>query len=146
MASAIQKVAMNHYLTIVPDASVQEAVERMKLAADDAIVVNQMGHIVGIFTEHDLFEKVVSQKRDPKQTTVGEVMSAMPLTAPDTIDEGQALRLIHEAHRTHLVLLNKLNQVVGVISANDILEENLTKLQTENKDLANYLMADAPGG
>jgi len=146
MASALQKIAMNHFLTILSDTPVTEAVKRMKLGGDDAIAVNENGRLVGIFREHDLLEKVVGLGLNPAEVTVKQVMLAMPTTVPESISIDEALRTLRDERTTHLVLLDPLDQVVGIISEKEILEIEVDKLLSDNKDLTCYIMADAPGG
>lgn len=87
-----------------------------------ALLITQKGKLTGIITERDLVRRVISQKRDIKCLTAGQVMTAQPetLTAEDPI--AFALNLMHLGHYRHIPLVDEENEPVGIITSKDIIK------------------------
>jgi CBS domain-containing protein len=87
-----------------------------------ALLVTQEDKLIGIITERDLVRRVISQKRDIKRLTAGQVMTAQPetLTAEDPIVF--ALNLMHFGHYRHIPLVDEENKPVGIITSKDIIK------------------------
>jgi CBS domain-containing protein len=87
-----------------------------------ALLITQKGKLTGIITERDLVRRVISQKRDIKYLTAGQVMTAQPetLTAEDPI--AFALNLMHLGHYRHIPLVDEENEPVGIITSKDIIK------------------------
>ena len=62
-------------LTILPAASVLDAVEKMNELKVGGLIVMEDGQVLGIFTERDVLRRVVGELRKPSTTTVNEVMT-----------------------------------------------------------------------
>ena len=146
MATAIQKRATNHHLSIHSGSTVQEAIERMKSTGEEAIIVFEIGRVFGLLTEHDIFEKVFAKGLDPASTSIRSISTATPVIAPESIAVEEALYTLHEEKCNHLVLVDGEENVVGIVSLNDLLEVEVEKLNSDKKDLTMYIMADSLGG
>ena len=59
-----------------PDASVQEAAVLMKSANVGATIICRENTILGIFTERDLLNRVVSEGLNPDKTSISKVMTS----------------------------------------------------------------------
>lgn len=113
--------------SIQPEASVHEAARLMTAHGIGALPVVQDEQLVGIFTERDLVNRVVTPRLDPEQTAVSQVMTANPkvITFEDTICD--ALRLMQTHGFRHLPVVDHQN-IVAVISLRDIpIEYHLLK-------------------
>ncbi len=107
----------------LPDsAPVSEAIERM-LARRQAgvLVVDAEGRLAGIFTERDVLTRVAGRGRDPRQTRLGEVMTAQPdaLTAGDRI--AYAVHSMSVAGYRTVPLVDAERRPVGVITVSDVI-------------------------
>ena len=108
--------------------SLAEAITQMQEVTSEhqrgmgALLVTQKGKLIGIITERDLVRRVISQKRDIKCLTAGQVMTAQPetLTAEDPI--AFALNLMHLGHYRHIPLVDEENKPVGIITSKDIIK------------------------
>ncbi|HEX4592024.1 MAG TPA: CBS domain-containing protein, partial [Gemmataceae bacterium] len=78
------------------------------------------GRLVGIITERDLLQRVVSQRRDPATSPVGEVMSAeVACCRPETtVDEARSV--MKNRRIRHLPVLDGDEQLLGLISIGDL--------------------------
>src|ERR1039458_3865454 len=88
---SLLKIASVPPATVEPQASVLEAVETMAEHGVGAVAVVEKGELRGIFTERDLMLRVVLRSRHPKDTRVGEVMTAPVETIVDESGEDDAL-------------------------------------------------------
>ena len=103
-------------------ALVSEAIERM-LARRQAgvLVVDAEGRLAGIFTERDVLTRVAGVARDPRQTRLGDVMTAEPdaLTVGDRI--AYAVHSMSVAGYRTVPLVDADRRPVGVITVNDVI-------------------------
>ncbi len=108
-----------HPLVLNGNAPVIEAARQMRdRKAGSTVVVDDSGHLLGIFTGRDALSRVIAEGRDARTTKLADVMTPNPMTmAPDqtAID---ALRLMWDGGFRHLPLV-KNGKVLGVVSRGD---------------------------
>ena len=123
-----------------------EGVRSMTEASVGAIVVKDGNRLVGIFSERDLMLRVVSEKRDPERTQIGDVMTSPVETIhrDSTVDE--ALKVMLEKHIRHLPILNRDGKVSGMISMRSLLHDKVEELTDQLDSLEAYFTADGFGG
>ena len=102
-----------------PEASVQEAAERMAKHRVGAIPVLASGELVGIFTERDLLSRVVAKSLNPRRLRVEVVMTKDPVTADADVSLVRCLDTMLQHQFRHLPVLND-GKFIGVISCRDI--------------------------
>jgi len=102
--------------------TVHDAIERM-LAGRQAgvLVVDGEGRLSGIFTERDVLTRVAGQGRDPRSTSLGEVMTRNPeaLTARDRI--AYAIHSMSVAGYRTIPLVDADRRPTGVVTVNDVI-------------------------
>jgi len=76
--------------------------------------------LVGIVTDRDLAMKILAEGRDAKHTTVQEVMTRNPVTCSEGDDIKKALDAMTQHQVRRIPVVNKNNQVVGIIAQADI--------------------------
>jgi CBS domain-containing protein len=105
---------------VPPSATVLDAVEQMNMHRCGAVVVMDQGKTRGMFTERDVLRRVVGQRRDPANTTVGEVMTQdMICCSPETeIDEISYIML--DKRIRHLPVCDHDGDLLGMISIGDV--------------------------
>lgn len=108
-------------LSIGPNATVMDAANLMNEHRIGALlVVDDAGQqLEGIFTERDILQRVVGEKKDPEHITVGQVMTTeVACCQPDITVE--AARLIFRDKRVrHLPVVDKQGKPLGVVSIGD---------------------------
>jgi len=102
------------------NATVLEAAMLMSHHRIGALVVIEGANVVGIFTERDVLQKIVAQKRDPANTLVEEVMTDQVVccTLETTLDEARGA--LKNRHIRHLPVMDGAGQLVGVVSIGDM--------------------------
>jgi CBS domain-containing protein len=120
--------------SIPAGATVYAALELMAKHDVGALVVLEGDRPVGIFSERDLARKVELRGRTARDTIVREVMTPEVLVVAPEHTIGRCMALMGKDRTRHLVVV-EASQVVGVVSARDILVDAVTEEQRENRDL-----------
>ena len=113
-----------------PEASVSEAARLMKKSKVGAVLVVKEAKLVGIFTERDAVYRVMAADRDPRLTSIGEVMTPEPITVSPDESFGYALLLMHEKGFRHAPVVED-GRPVGVVSARSALDPDLEEFAAE---------------
>jgi CBS domain-containing protein len=104
------------------DESVWLAAERMHQRVVGAlVVVNEIRQPMGIVTDRDLVERVLTKRRDVDETLVGEVMT----TDLETIDESASLETamtkMRQGQFRRLPIVDNEGRLTGLICLDDVL-------------------------
>jgi IMP dehydrogenase len=116
-------------VTIHPGATLAEALALMKRSNISGIpVVESGGHLVGILTNRD-----VRFATDPSQT-VAELMTREKLvTVTESVDQGEAKRLLHQHRIEKLIVVDEDYRCVGLITVKDIEKSRLNPNATKDE-------------
>ncbi|MBP2311438.1 CBS domain-containing protein [Azospirillum soli] len=116
----VPDVVKSQELILVPeDTSVLTVSKLMAEKNIGAVLVVNHGALVGIVTERDLNNKVLSREIDPFATEVSEIMTRDPDTLPPDADATEALALMHSKHYRHLPITQG-KRAVGIVSVRDL--------------------------
>lgn len=125
-------------LTIHRKASVLEAIESMSHANVGAMVIEQDGRPVGIFTERDYLRKIALEGRSSRQTTVDDVMSSPLITVTSAESTRSAMETMTERRCRHLVVVDG-DEMVGIVSLGDLVKHLLVVKEAEVEQLSGYI-------
>jgi CBS domain-containing protein len=123
--------------TITPHDTVSRAAKEMDRKSIGALVVNEKGKTVGIFSERDVLRRVLVQGLDPTKTPVEEVMTR-PVACcylGTALDECKAIMTVR--HIRHLPVVDD-GEVVGVITIGDLLANELTDEQENLREISRH--------
>lgn len=140
------KIASTPAAVVTEQSSVIDAVKRMSEKRVGAVAVLDGGKLVGIFTERDVMMRVVLEGRDPKTTTMSEVMTKEVETVQEDMSYGEALRLMVEHHFRHLPVVGSDGKVLGILSVRNVLQHTVEDLSNQLDSVVNFFSADGPGG
>ncbi len=76
--------------------------------------------LAGIVTDRDLAIKVVAEARDPKTTSVKEVMTGDVVTCKENEDVQNALKLMQENQVRRIPVVDNGDRLLGIISQADV--------------------------
>ena len=103
------------------DDAMWKVVAEMKTKGRGAVLVEDDGALVGIFTERDLLNRVDYSDALWSHVVVRDVMTPHPMVIRPDDSLSEALRRLTQGHRRHLPIVDERGQVVGLISIRDIL-------------------------
>ena len=125
-------------LTVEGNVSVFDAIKTMAEANIGALVIQNDGQPVGIFTERYYMRKIALKGLSSATTEVSEVMSS-PLI---TVDVGEsvhaAMETMTECRCRPLVVTDK-DSMSGIISLGDMVKHMLQDKEAEVEQLSQYI-------
>jgi CBS domain-containing protein len=133
-------------LTVSRTTTVKDAVELMASAKVGSVVVVDGDRLAGIFSERDVMLRVVLEGRDPKQTTVEEVMTAQVHSISMRTTGDEALKIMIQEHIRHLPVVDEQGRPQAIVSMRSLLEEKVKELHQQLDSLESYMSADGIGG
>ncbi len=120
-------------------ATVQETAEFMAVRNIGAIcVLDEMGRLIGVFSERDLLKRVVVAGRDPQRVCVGEVTSDLRAVIQCDETPHQALERMEMIGTRHLPVVDG-ERWVGMLSMRDLLRVEVGEQGDELKLLHEYI-------
>ena len=120
-------------------ATVQEAAEMMATRNIGAVcVLDDMGKLIGVFSERDLLKRVVVAGRDPQRVSVGEVTSDLRAVIQCDETPHQALERMELIGSRHLPVVDG-DRWVGMLSMRDLLRVEVGEQGDEIKLLHEYI-------
>jgi CBS domain-containing protein len=126
----VKEIMSSHVVQIANDASLVKAAQKMQSADVGALPVQKDNKTIGLITDRDIVVRAISAELDPMTTPAGEVMSPEVLCCSED-DEIETAEKTMEENKVHrLVVLDRNNIVVGMISLGDL------ALKTSNEHLA----------
>lgn len=124
--------------SIVPDASVYDAIEMMADKGCGALAVMTGADLVGIISERDYARKVILASRSSKTTRVNEIMTAPVITgSPDATVEG-CLALMTDKRIRHLPITEG-STVLGMVSIGDLVKAIIAEQKFLISQLEQYI-------
>lgn len=125
-------------LTVNPETSVREAVEKMeKISAGTALVMAD-GCVVGIVSERDIIRKVVLLGENISDVKVQDIMSTELTTITKETSLDDCMKLITEKRIRHLPVLDDGN-LCGIVSIGDVVKYLIVEKDFKIKNLESYI-------
>jgi len=125
-------------LTASRGSSVLEAIGTMSQANIGALVIEDAGKPVGIFTERDYLRKIALEGRSSRETPVDDVMSAPLITVSPEETTRDAMETMTECRCRHLVVLDG-ESMAGIVSLGDLVKHMLVEKEAEVEQLSSYI-------
>jgi CBS domain-containing protein len=123
---------------ISPDATALDAADLMNERRIGALCVVEGDTLVGVFTERDLLNRVVSAKLDPASTKIADVMTSQVSTCGPEGKTDDCATLMSQKHIRHLPVVEG-GKLVGIVSTGDLMALQLVERQTLIEALHQYL-------
>jgi len=118
--------------------TVLETVRAMVERNIGAVPVLHNGQLVGIFSERDLMKRVVAEGRDPRSTSLAQVMTDDPLTISLNEELGNCMSVMRRNNFRHLPVCHE-GKLVAMVSLRDILLQDLTDKDDEVRMMRAYI-------
>lgn len=118
--------------------SVQSAVQLLAEKRIGCVPVVDDGQVVGIFSERDLVYRVASDGAAALDHSVGDVMTAPPITIDDQTPVIHGLSLMTKRRIRHLPVVVD-GALVGLISIGDLVKFRIDAIESEASSLRDYI-------
>ncbi len=115
----IKEIMTSNVEVIQSDATVKQVAEKMRGLNVGAIPVVDGKEVVGMVTDRDIVIRSTAAGRNPNDTSVKEVMTAKFVYCFEDQDVKDAARLMSENQIRRLPVVDKQNQLVGIVSLGD---------------------------
>lgn len=133
-------------LTLPPRTSVFDACVHMRDSRVGAVLISDgEGLPLGVFTERDLMTRVVAAGRDPRQTTLEEVMTRDLYFARSDMPTAEVRREMQRRHIRHAPVVDGDDTVIAMLSLRDLLRADLLETRQEVKAITQYIQGGFEG-
>jgi len=125
-------------LTVSPDTSVREAVEKMAAISAGTALVMEGGEVAGIVSERDVIRKAVLLDKNISDVKVKDIMTTniTSITQETSLDE--CMKLITEKRIRHLPVICS-GTLCGIISIGDVVKYLIVEKDFKIKNLETYI-------
>jgi CBS domain-containing protein len=103
-----------------PDASIQEAAEKMRSLDVGALPVCDGRRLVGMITDRDITIRATAEGRDPKTTVVRDCLSSEPVYGFEDQDLEDAQTLMEQKQIRRLPVMSRDKELVGIVALGDL--------------------------
>jgi CBS domain-containing protein len=128
----------HNVLTVPPEASVREALEKMAEISAGTSLVLENEVVIGIVSERDVIRKVVLQNKSIDEVKVSEIMSTevTSITQETSLDE--CMKTITDKRIRHLPVICG-GKLCGIISIGDVVKYLIVEKDFKIKNLETYI-------
>ncbi len=130
LISDVLRTKGHEVFTIRAEQTVKEAVERLAAHRIGALVVEEHGKPVGIFSERDLVNRLAKSGAPAYGYKVRELMSSPILTGGPTDTIEHALAVMIERRIRHLPIIGT-DGLAGMVSLGDLIKHRLDQKELE---------------
>jgi CBS domain-containing protein len=123
----IEDIMATEVITVSPDTNIREASILMASHKIGAVLVTKDKSLVGMFSERDLLNRVVSKHIDPDFTLIKEIMSSPVTTITVGASINDALYVMTVKHIRHLPVVDAQGELKGMLGIRDLLESVLNE-------------------
>lgn len=106
-------------VTVDREVNVRDAALLMIDKRIGSMIITERGHSIGIVTERDILERVVSLCIDPCEITMKEIMSSPLITVPKETTILEAMRKMRDHGISRLVVMD--GDMEGIVSEGDVI-------------------------
>lgn len=124
-------------LTFLGETNVADAVSVMsERNYGSVIIVDAKGDIAGMVTERDIMKRLVNQGKDPKKTTLADIMTADVRVAKETDDVRDWMRVMSNERFRRLPVVDSQGKLVSIMTQGDFVSYTWPELLDQVKDKA----------
>jgi CBS domain-containing protein len=98
-----------------------QALDLMRSEAHDCVLVLRGDKLAGIFTSRDFLNRVVAEKRDPKTTSLGQVMTPTPRTLQARDEVAFAINWMAVEGFRNVPIVDSQGYPLGVLTVFDVM-------------------------
>ncbi|KUK45297.1 MAG: CBS domain-containing protein [Methanothrix sp.] len=116
----VRDIMARPVITVDSEVDVVKAANKMFSANVGSLIVIHNDQPIGIITERDLVGKIVAKAANPKEITVGDVMSSPLITIPPDVSLSDAAIKMLKSGVKRLPVISGEGKLVGIITDTDL--------------------------
>jgi CBS domain-containing protein len=125
--------------SVSPNTTVLDTNRKMNQHKIGAVLVIQNGTVAGIFTERDVLRRVMGEERNPKQVTVGEVMTEDVICVEPETDLDEVASIMKQKKIRHIPVCGDGGSLHGMVSIGDLNAYHATNQEAQIHFLSEYI-------
>ena len=126
--------------TIRPDASLEDALQRMRTERIGALVVSENGtDLLGILSDRDILYAIADHGTAVLGESVGSAMTAKVFTCSPDDRVSAIMALMTDRHIRHVPVVEGDGRLCGMISIGDVVKQRLDEIEGEAAALREYV-------
>ena len=83
---------------------------------------------IGILTDRDIALRIVCDAKDPKVTTVNDIMTSHPVTIPMSTSTEDALKRMRVLGVRRLIVADSEGRLAGIVALDDIIAQQVEEM------------------
>ena len=123
---------------VEPKATIFEALEIMSEKEIGALLVMEDGKLKGIFSERDYARKVILKGKSSKETPVGELMTKKVFYIDPQKTTNDCMAMMTAKRIRHVPVIED-NQVMGIVTIGDVVNQIISEQEVTINHLENYI-------
>lgn len=127
----INKLMSQEAKSVRPAESLSNVARIMQSQNIGLMPVEENGKILGVITDRDIVTRGLAQGKNPEQMTAREAMTSPATCCHESDSIESAADQMQKGHFRRLPVLDKQEQLVGVLSLDDIARRGSAKLAGE---------------
>ena len=126
--------------TIKPDASVEEALRRLRAERIGSLVVSETGtDLVGIISDRDILDAIADRGTEMLRAQASSVMTAKVFTCSRDDRVSAIMALMTNRRIRHVPVVDQDGRLCGMISIGDVVKQRLDEIESEAEALREYV-------
>lgn len=127
-------------VTISENETVLDATRIMNQHKIGALVVTDgQDHVVGMFTERDVLQRIVAEQKDPVATVVAVVMTTQVIVCEPDMPLEDCRQLMRTKRIRHLPVVDGQGKLQGMVSIGDLNAHQAANHEIHIKYLSEYI-------
>jgi len=120
----VRKVMSSPVISATPETTIRDAAELMRANGAGALPVLQDGRPVGIVTDRDIVIRALAARGFARgsDTSIGDLITRNVITCFADQDASEAAAMMGEARVRRLLVIDRSDATVGILSVGDIAE------------------------
>lgn len=130
-ATPVSRVPPRPHASVDVGDAMWKVVDEMKAKGRGAVLVEEAGALVGIFTERDLMTRLDHDDALWSHVIVRDVMTPYPTVIHPDDSLAEAMRRLIQGRRRHLPIVDDRGHVLGLLSIRDLLAHVASRFPEE---------------